>query len=334
MSCSLTNAVRVDGAQGEPFEFDPSEDRPAWESEPPARGERRPLGYLDLLTWQFRRIRLLADRAGLASQAVIMDGWALPGDLDVSTRETMVAYRRAPKGSSGMPAWLPIAFESERALWRDGTALLRWSQGPRDAGEVRPPRVLRWVAELTQYGVLPPDFVVAVAAYGISANRSKLELWRHERLPLPLAYFDDPEIAVALAEEISLAERVEEVLEEAVYDLCRRAVSRNQPEDRRRVRALSDALQWRLQYWSRLDEPALALMVDLPRDRGQAKARWEHELRRSAQEAFEGSALALATSVTGMRSAALVRPWFLSKLARVVKPSSLGSQEATKEEAM
>jgi hypothetical protein len=264
-----------------------------------------------------------------------MDGWSLPDDLDVSARETMVAYRRPPKGASGIPAWQPIAFEPERALWRDGTALLRWSRGPRNEGGIRAPRVLRWVAELTtQHGVLPADRFVALAAYGICANRSKLEFWRHERLPLPLAYFHAPEVAVVLADEVALAEEVERVLESAVYHLCRHTLFRNQPEDRRRVRTLSDALQWRLEYWSQLDEPALALIVDLPRDENGARTRWEHELRRSAQEAFEGSVLAVATSIAGMRSAALVRPWFRSKLAGVVKPSSSGSKEAPKEEAM
>lgn len=329
----LLNAVRVDGAREEPFPFDPTEDRPAWEQGPPARGTRRVRGYLDLLTWQFRRIQLLQDPDGTVRRAVIMDGWALPSHLELSKHETMVAYRRARGRTNPGALWEPIGFETERALWRDGTALIRWSRGPSDEGDTRAPRVVRWVAELVQYGILPRDSSVALAAYGLCANRSKLLLWRHERLPVPLHYLDSTEraaeLSAELSSEISRAEDVERLLDGAVYELCRRTLTQEgQREDRDRVRNLSRALQWRLQYWSQLDDAAMTLIVQLPRDGDEAVRRWRDQLRQAAVKAFEGSVLALGGSVRGMQSAAVARPRFLASLAQLMKPDPPPSDQS------
>jgi hypothetical protein len=259
-----------------------------------------------------------------------MDGWALPSDLELSARETMVAYRRLRERREGQALWEPIAFETERSLWRDGTALLRWSRGASDASDTKAPRVVTWVAELVNYGVLPSDSSVAVAAYGLCANRSKLLLWRHERLPLPLKYLEATdaaaELSAELASEIAKAEDVERLLDGAVYELCRRTLAQEgQREDRDRVRNLSKALQWRLHYWSQLDEPALTLIVQLPRDGEAAVRQWRRQLQQAAVKAFESSALALGVSVRGMQAAALARPRFLANLARLVEPRSPAS---------
>jgi len=88
------NMVRVDGQAGEPFEFDPAKDAPAWEREPARAVERTPEGYLDLLTWQSRRILLFPNSDGeTVSRMTLMAGFRFPSGLPIRQRETMAAYK-------------------------------------------------------------------------------------------------------------------------------------------------------------------------------------------------------------------------------------------------
>ena len=55
----MLNLCRYAPEEGDPWDFDRNGDIPAWERDEDTRPEdRSPNGYIDLLTWQSRRIRL------------------------------------------------------------------------------------------------------------------------------------------------------------------------------------------------------------------------------------------------------------------------------------
>ena len=74
---------------------------PAWEREAETvKGEKSLHGYLDLLTWQSRRILLIPEgnncRNTVVRRVSIMEGYRLAGKT-LHGRETMMAFRRNRK---------------------------------------------------------------------------------------------------------------------------------------------------------------------------------------------------------------------------------------------
>ncbi len=123
----MLNLVRYDRTDDEPFTMSP-DDLPVWERTVPTRAEDRlPLGYLDFLTWQSRRIRLYPE-TGESGEIVVhrvtaMKGYQFPELGSRFTRETMLAFRvnaRATKKEDPYPA---VALQRERSVWRDSNAL-------------------------------------------------------------------------------------------------------------------------------------------------------------------------------------------------------------------
>jgi CRISPR system Cascade subunit CasA len=130
----LLNLHQYDQDEGEPFPVT-GKDITAWESDGETKAEdRSPVGYLDLLTWQSRRILLIPETgqncSTVVSTVVIMKGNQFPDDWPYRRREPMVAFRPSKKPSSVRDTWLPISFRPGRAVWRDSGALLQF-QGER-----------------------------------------------------------------------------------------------------------------------------------------------------------------------------------------------------------
>src|SRR5207249_4299563 len=80
----MLNLVHYSADDEEPFPFKERADKPAWERDDETRADdRRYDGYLDLLTWQCRRVKLVPERdhegklLGV-SGVVTMKGFQLP----------------------------------------------------------------------------------------------------------------------------------------------------------------------------------------------------------------------------------------------------------------
>ena len=124
----MLNWVAYNPTEAQPFPFW-GDDRPAWErDEPTAPSERRPNGYVDLLTWQSRRILLVPtllpasvnasvdasvdasggarEQAGsgerlVVARAVLMKGYQFSPSFERWTAETMLPFRKSARSSSG-----------------------------------------------------------------------------------------------------------------------------------------------------------------------------------------------------------------------------------------
>lgn len=323
----VLNMVVLDGRQEEPFAFEPEEDRPAWEQDPPSAAERPLLGYLDLLTWQSRRVRLVppADD-GLVRKVVVMAGWKIAKPMHPAECETMVAYGKNEKAVGGQDPRPPVGFRPERVLWRDSESLLRQAD---DHGR---PRTLRHLRNLVNDGYVAPDATIGLAAFGLSSDRAKLFLWREEQYAFPMAFVADEGLLSTLWHSVGIAERGRDQLMGAVYRMAEKALAPTGSADRERVRKLVDALGAERVYWPGLDVPFRNFIRELAEtfadDQGAAtQAAWGQTIRESASEAFAHAARALQTSGRGFRAAAEVEPAFRAGLVRATSQSREDSEQ-------
>jgi len=314
------NMVNVDGTSSAPFEFDPVGDAPAWEQAERIRpADRSPSGYIDLLTWQSRRVLLLPEvrnNALVVPKVVLMKGYQLPDSMDQHSKETMLAFQKREKTPSGQDPWPPMGFRPERVLWRDSLVLLQKS----DDRHQRP----RTVEELANRD-LGTGHPASLVAFGMSSDRAKVMLWRHDRLPLPTEYLRDTDLMSQLASAIKLAEDAAARLGSAVRLLAQKTLFPAGNPERKRVSSLVNSLAAERPYWAALNGPFRRLMVELADawaldEQDAPIGAWAAAVRDAATDAFEAAARSLETSARGLRAAAEARGGLRATLHVIIAP--------------
>ncbi|MGE5595257.1 MAG: type I-E CRISPR-associated protein Cse1/CasA [Hyphomicrobiales bacterium] len=320
----MLNLVRLDGRMKAPFDFDPARDRPAWErDETTAFTDRRLDGYLDLLTWQSRRVLLFPEGSPpRVRRAAILGGYQFPADYFLDDKETMVAYRRRATAKAADEPLVPVGFTRGRALWRDTLSLLA------DVDDGERPQVVRWLTGPHA----PRKRVFELAAFGLATDRAKVHLWRRDELPLPVAYLSDRDLVQVLRRGVDLAEDVGRLLRGAVRRMAALALTPDGDADRDRLDNLVNSLGAEGAYWPNLDVPFRRFMRELPDgvadDAGlAARVRWAADIRRAAMESFEFAASAVESAGRGWRAAAQARPAFLGRLRQLLEEFAPSTEE-------
>lgn len=171
-------------------------DRPQWRADPahgsypgtPAWQTRPASGLLDLLTWQARRIRLIAE-PGEEGGAVVRRVVLAAGD-----RLTDIPRDLEPHTAWQLPAKLnrhvPVRHTSGRAAWRGLEPLLAVGGDPGD--RVTSTDRLRQIGELRMEGCLPDDFPLQVLTVGVEygTQSAVVEDVIADQIPLPVAALD------------------------------------------------------------------------------------------------------------------------------------------------
>jgi CRISPR system Cascade subunit CasA len=319
----MLNLLRYDPANDAPFPVQ-GDDRPAWERDEPTQAmDRLPTGYLDLLTWQSRRARLLPEPAGdgstwIVRRAIVMKGHQFPEDWPVQSSEPMVAFYRRTNAKPNEPAWQPVGFQRGRALWRDSLALIQaFSQDER----VMPPKAIPWLSDLVVTGVLDRSAIYRMDVAGLNTDQALVNFWRYERLPLPLAYLADKRLIDELSDALALAEEVGDILRQVTETLATLLISpsasdgsQGRQPDRSQVDSVVQHLATDRTYWARLETPFKRLLIELPTEMAITKAggtapgalvNWAQEVKRSALEAFEEATEAAGSSARALRAVAL-----------------------------
>jgi CRISPR system Cascade subunit CasA len=292
----LLNLVHYSADDEAPFTFKAKADRPAWErDDEPKPADRRYDGYLDLLTWQSRRIKLVAERdpegnlLGI-SGVVTMKGFQLPDEYWRFHYETMVGYVRAKDTKAKQEPWPALGFRVGKDLWRDSYALFQTV-----AEGCQRPRSISWLNELRQAGSLRRKYLQLDVA-GMSADRAKIFFWRQETLPLPLVYLDKPVVVESLKLALALAEAVAtEALRPAAWAAAANWLTAkpDMKPDTDRVREVVESFAPERHYWSRLERPFRELLFGLADDGADLGACVNHWywniLDPSARDAFEQS---------------------------------------------
>ncbi|HEY7032630.1 MAG TPA: type I-E CRISPR-associated protein Cse1/CasA [Thermomicrobiales bacterium] len=341
----MLNLHRYSPRDHEPFRFH-GDDRPAWERDEETRAEdRQPAGYLDYLTWQSRRARLLpGDDGGAApvvARAVIMKGNQFPESWTVHDGETMIAFAKNKKPAKGQQPWSPVGFREERAVWRDSLALMQSIDDDSDR-----PRIAAWLGDLVASGVLDRSQAIPIDLMGLCSDQAKVLFWRQERLPLPLAYLADRTLVL---DGLRPALRVGEEVVERVLDPVGRSLVKlllapmsDQPQGRQpEIGGLTASLGLRRRYWSRLDVAFQRLLVDLPGDKersfaadpdrwpegGEAYQAWLHDVEQAARRAFDETAHGVGTSPRALKAVARAEREFGARLRALLKEKGMSKEE-------
>lgn len=259
-----------------PFPRTP-EDRPCWEDEVRFEPvERAPRGYLDFLTWLSRYVRLLPgrDESGrvIVSGMYFTQGCGYPKD-PLRYPNPHWAYR-----SSKDKGLMPLGMRATRALWRDSSALFT-AAGAGSAEAVRPHNIVQ-AARLFEDGHLERTHVLRCFVVGLASDKAKVDLWRHEDLPLHRKVLNDEDCARALSFGLEQSE-----------DVQRNALS---PALKHFVNELGGACQVvqtqaEATYWDSLELPFRVFLSGIPLGTEAALRSWAGEVRRAAIEAFHSA---------------------------------------------
>lgn len=258
-------------------------DRPVWEMDDPFTPERTiPLGYLDYLTWQNRRILFLPETVN--GKVIVRHMTEAPAlRLDKNSLDPMQHYVGDGRGGPR-----PLSFREGRGLWRDSAALFQLN-----AKGFRPPRAFDWLAELVYEGCLDTQWSRRYLALGMSKSRAKVNFYRSERMPLPLAYLRDSHLVARLQQTLDMAEDVARQLWGATRTLAKVILSPEADREQGRQPAPQDldqlTSQWAVErhYWAQLENPFLRAMEALPKDPGSVIRGWQTTVERAAWRAFD-----------------------------------------------
>jgi CRISPR system Cascade subunit CasA len=341
----MLNLVHYSADDEAPFAFKAKADRPAWERDDEQHlkrheFDRRYDGYLDLLTWQSRRVKLVAerDREGNllgVSGVVTMKGFQLPDNYWRYNYETMVGYIRAKDAKGRQDPWPPLGFRSGKDLWRDSQALLQSiTEG------CQRPRNISWVDELRQAGHLSRK-QIQVDVAGMSAAQHKVMFWRHETLPVPLAYLDNAELIESLKHTIQLAEDVGKILVAAVRRAAATALKPGKDQgrlgktERDAVEQVVQSLGTERLFWSRLEEPFRRHLQELAGEdahRSTVIHRWFTEtLQPAATDAYRRTAGEMEDSSRALRAAVSGEEMLRRELGRIAAEYRFVTDTARKE---
>jgi len=328
----MLNLHRYSGYHGEPFTFDEKEDLAAWERDEEIRAEERHLrGYIDLLTWQSRRIKLRPEQSSngkvLIRYAVIMKGNQFSDRYSLHDKETMLAFIKREKPASGQDPWPTISFREDRALWRDSLALFQSVENQRSK-----PKTMNWLSDLVLDGVIPSSRTYNLSVMGLTTNRANIILWRHERLPLPLKYLHDEYLLASLKDALDIAEKAGKQLRWSSWYLSKLLIAGDvQNVSKQQKLEISDFqhhLSIDIPYWSQLGiifpDLLTRLAEDVTRDGedtfygSETIPWWAAEVRRAALAAFDEAVSGLDRSARMLKAMTLANALFRKRLNNIL----------------
>jgi CRISPR system Cascade subunit CasA len=299
-----------------------SKDRPWWEYAAQEAPGAIPHGYLSYLTWPYRRAFLLVKDSSVthtlreATQGV-----------DKAWIETlfdpMVSYSR-----SKTVGFQPVKLQEGKALWRESHALL----GLLSHKYGKEPGVIAFLAKTGTRQT-------TVHVLGAKADNNSIALWRHERLPLPLAYLEDRDLLNGLKPALDTSKKVGITLSWATDLFARLAL--NHPESgslkkqaKKEVDNLVKSLNLEAAYWPALESPFKRFMVDLAEqwpsydpdaeDHKQlpAQQEWIGQVERAARTAFDTATSGLDISARTLKGLAQAERAFNIHLRRILNATT------------
>ena len=296
-----------------------SKDAPVWEQSTPQAPDKNgsnPLGYLDYLTWQSRRLHLIGDEQ-VVTNCQHQQNLKLKND---DLLDPFQCYAKSKdKGFSAK------RLSEAKALWRDSHSLFEESA---ITGETKRPEVFNHLARIEQarrQQAIKANSAYRFAVSGMVNDQASVSLWSREILPLPLGYLIEKPLTAALNHAIQLTEAVEVPLKEAIKKLSVELVGKiDAPK-------FSDSFQAKEFYWSSLNAPFKKLLADLAADEsldedeavtryGETELpRWAKFVARQAEKALQHAINSLRGTARELKAASFAEAEFNKQMVAVKK---------------
>ena len=278
----LLNLMEYDPARDKPSAVT-GDDSPCWERQHQKATERIPAGYVDYLTYQWRRVKLFA-QDGQVVKVALHPGDRLPRDISASQWECGIAYTKNPKGL------MTVRLNRTRSLWRDSAVFLQSSNQVSSR-----PRILDWVAVLkSEEGLIESNLHLQIL--GLNVDNAKPLGWSAQQFAAPLIYLTDQSIWQKLSTSISIAEDHQQIFRSfrgSPYQALAEALNNNDAS------SFAATLDGESRYWSALDRAFQKLLQALPKDKtkdgngityGNTELpKWTKTVQNAARDAFTES---------------------------------------------
>jgi len=269
-------------------------DIPAWERDKPVKkpGPRPVLGWIDLLTWQSRCIRLIHDdgqvRHMYYAQGEQVNKASRPND-------PMWFYVLSEDGEENA-----VGLRAERSLWRSSDSLFALSTDT-SKGRERRPRAFSQAHRLhDEFEVLSGKDRWKCSLLGLATAPRKaasVVLWAHEELPVPVRLLRDDQAVKALSDGLRSSEDAGGALRWALTRLGGELLAfdpANSGRSARKEAAQEKAasLQGLPYYWAELELPFKKFLVGLGEapDTEGPLVEWRRTIRSTARGAFRKAA--------------------------------------------
>jgi CRISPR system Cascade subunit CasA len=247
----MLNLMQYDPAAEIPTTVN-GEDLPSWERllRPPANPANRiPSGYLDHLTYQYRRCRIFLEGENVV-RAASHPGDKLPRDLSAQTWECSIPYVKNPKGS------FPLRLNLNRSLWRDSAVFLQSSDSSTR------PRILDWVADLKAENLIEENIHLQVL--GLTVDNAKPLGWTNAQFSAPIVYLNNRDLWSSLSIALEIVEKNQQVFRAfkgSPYHALAETLKNGD------AGKLAGTLNGETRYWSTLDREFQILLAKLPEDK-------------------------------------------------------------------
>jgi CRISPR system Cascade subunit CasA len=244
----LLNLMHYNPIQGMPSVVK-GDDLPAWERETQPAAERIPAGYIDYLTFQWRRVRLFFEN-GQAIKVAFHGGDRLPKEVSSTQWECGIAYVKNKKGI------FTVRLNLSRSLWRDSAAFLQSS----DAGSC--PRIIEWLAVLQDEDLI--DDRLTLQIMGLTVDNAKPLGWTGEQFSAPIAYLKERPLWEALVSALRVAEEHQQIFRSfqgSPYHALAKEL--NHPD----AGSFAKSLDGESRYWAALDREFQPLLINLAVDK-------------------------------------------------------------------
>lgn len=271
------------------------DDAPSWERPLDVRtGTQVPKGYLDYLTANSRLIRFVPETVG--GRTVVRKMHIAQGPLFSEVREPFFFRKKNAKEEYFYPR-----LDTDRALWRDSSALFAFSTEGKD--DERPVPFRQYGAYREYGGRGTERAFLKCEAYGLAYNQANPYAWRSDSLTFPSELLSNEDLVSTLLKGLQIGERVGVVLSDSVKTFMKNRSEKDQSEQVSGKAAASGVLAT---FWAGLELPFRSFLANVNRE--ESLRTWYKALTSTARRAHE-----TGLSVFVGRSALGYKAWYESK---------------------
>lgn len=286
-----------------------AEDKPCWEGDDDAYFARGvTVGMLDRYTGLSRRVRLIEETDAATGQTVVRRMFLTQGRaFDKTQTDPMQCYREDPKAGRKV-----VLLNEAKATWRDLTALLEMNQSK----GVRPAALIT-VGRLRANHKLPEKLKGKLRLHvaGLSSDKAKVLLWRHDRVSLPAEFLADEKLVALLDDLLGDAKTAADVLRQRVRALCYHFLSPVKgmiSPDPGNVSALLAQIDTRRTFWAHLEGYLPDLLTGLVdrKESEKAMSAWHAAIQKEFTAAIRSAVNQLGNSPRAWAAAANISDYY------------------------